>query len=112
MCAIYGKKVKSISRLIRHLNACKGHLYPKPQPPYELPKYKSHNKKDTLDGNWEDGGDLSSKTVIVATANGTFKISTKDTPWKGLFASEFSSALRKKWFSGYKFPAGTPILNK
>ena len=33
-------------------------------------------------------------------------------PWERLFASEFLSALREKWFNSHKFPAGTPISDK
>ncbi len=102
--------MKSISRLTRYLNAYKGHFYPKP--PHELPRYKSHNKKDVLGGNWEDEGDLLGKTVTIVTANSIPKTPTKDTPQKRLFASESLLVLRKAWFSRHKFPTGIPILNK
>ena len=104
--------MKSTNRLIRHLNAYKGHFYPKSQPPHKLLWYKSHNKKDALSGNWKDEGDLLGKTVITATANGTLKTPIKDTPRKGLFASESLLALREKWFNSHKFPADTFISDK
>lgn len=56
--------------------------------------------------------DLESKTDHTATTNGSFEMSTKDMPWKGLLASEFLSALREKWFNSHEFPAGTFISDK
>ncbi len=112
LCPICGKGVKSTSGLTRYLNACKCHLYPKFQPSHKPPRHESHNKKDALGGNWEDEGDLLDITVTTATANGTSETPTKDTPQKGLFASESLLALREKWFSSYKFPTGTLISNK
>ncbi len=104
--------MKSTSGLTRHLNTCKGHLYPKPQPPHKPPRHESHNKEDILSGNWEDEGDLLGETVTTATVNGTSETPTKDTPRKGLFANESSSSLKEEWFSSHEFPAGTPISDK
>ena len=42
-------------------------------------------------------------TVRDATDSPTERI-----PWDGLLASKFSSLLRKEWFTGNKFLAGTP----
>ncbi len=111
-CPICGKRVKSTSGLIRHLNACKGHLYLKTQPPHEPPRHESHHKEDTLGGNWEDKGDLLGETVTTATANGTPETPTEDMPQKKLFASESLLALREEWFSSHEFPAGIPISDK
>ncbi len=73
---IYGNKVKSTSGLIRHLNACKGHLYPKLL--HKPLRHKSHNKEDALGENWEDEGGLLGETVTIATANGILKTLTED----------------------------------
>ncbi len=108
--SIYGKRVKSTNRLTRYLNACKGHLYPKP--PHKPPKYESHNKEDVLSENWEDEGDLLGKMVTTTTANGTPKTLTEDMPWRKLFANKFLSALREEWFSNHKFPADIPISDR
>ncbi len=111
-CPICRKGVKSISGLTRHLNACKGHLYPKPHPPHEPLRHESHNEEDALGGNWEDKGGLLGEMVTSATANGTPETLTEDTPWKRLFANESSLALREEWFNSHEFPAGTPISDK
>ena len=108
---IYGKRVKSINRLIRRFNACKDYRYLKFQLLYDPLQHKFHNKEDALGGNLEDKGDLLSKIVIITTRNGTLKISTKDTPWKGQFASESLSVLREEWFSSHIFPTGVLILD-
>ena len=112
LCLIYGKRVKSINRLIKHLNVCKSHLYPKPQPLHEPPQHKFHNKKDALGGNWKDEGDLLGKTVTTATVNGILKTPTEDTPWKRPFANESLLVLKKRWFNSYKFLAGTLISDE
>lgn len=65
-----------------------------------------------MGGNWEDEGDLSGKTVTIAIANCTPEMSTKNTPWKGLFVSESLLVLREEWFSSHKFPTGIPISDK
>ncbi len=93
---ICGKGMKSISGVTRHLNACKGHLYPTSQPPHKSPQHKSHNKEDTLGRNWEDEDDLLGKTVIITTANSITGTPTEDTPRKELFTNESLSALREE----------------
>ncbi len=111
-CLICGKGVKSTSGLTRHLNTCKGHLYPKPQLLNEPPRHESHNEEDVLGGNWEDESDLLDKTVTTATANGIPETPTEDTSQKELFASESLLALREEQFSSHEFSAGTPISDK
>lgn len=111
-CPICGKGVKSTSGLTRHLNACKGQLYPKSAhepPPHKPPPHQSHNEENLLGGNWENGVDLLGETVTTTTAKSTPKTPTEDTPQKKLFASESLSALREEWFNSHEFPAGTPI---
>ena len=102
--------MKFISRLIRYLNVCQGYFYLKSL--YEPLQYKSHNKKDVLAENWEDKGDMLSKTITITITNDTFEMLTEDMTWKKLFASEFLSALRKKWFNSHKFSASTSISYK
>ncbi len=65
-----------------------------------------------MGGNWKDEGDLLGEIVTTTTANGTSDTLTKDTPWKGLFASESLLTLREEWFSSHEFPASTPISDK
>ncbi len=102
--------MKFISGLTRHLNACKGQLYSKP--PHKPLWHKFHNIEDTLDGNWEDEGDLLGETVTTTTANLTPETPNKDIPQKMLFTSESLSVLREEWFSSHEFPAGTHISDK
>lgn len=78
LCSIYRKRVKSISRLTKHLNACKGHHYLKL--PHKPLQHKSYNKKDILGGNWEDEDDLLGKMVTTAIVNSIFEILIEDTP--------------------------------
>ncbi len=112
LCPICEKRVKSKSKLTKHLNACKGHLYLKPQCPHKPPRYKSDNEEATLGGNWKDESDLLGETVTTATSNSIPKTPTEVTPRKRLFASESLSTLRKEWFNSHEFPAGTPISDK
>ncbi len=107
---IYRKEMKFSSGLTRHLHACKDHFYPKP--PYVPPQHISHNKKDSLDGNWEDKGDLLGETVTTANANSTLETSTENTPWKVLFASKFLSALTEELFRCHEFLTGILISDK
>ena len=62
---------------------------------------------DTSDGNLEDGSQLLDE--INYTVRNAIDLPTEKTPRDGLFASEFLSLLREEWFTGNKFPAGTPI---
>ena len=94
LCLICEKRVKFTSRLTRHLNAYKSHLYLKLS--HEPLRHKSHNKTDVLDRNWKDKGDLLGKTITIANANDISETPIKDMPQKRLFASEFLSALKEK----------------
>ena len=69
MYLICEKEVKSTGGLTRHLNIYKGHIYPKPA--HEPLQYKFDNEENLLSGNWEDGGHLLGKTVILTIANAT-----------------------------------------
>ena len=98
--------MKSTSRLIRHLNTCKSHNYTTTR--LKIPQ-EHHKEKDGMSENWEDESDLLDKTDNTASANGTFEMPTKDTSRKELPASKSLTALRKEWFSSYKFSAGIRI---
>ncbi len=88
--------MKSTSGLTRHLNTCKGDLYPKPQPPHEPPQHESHNEEDALGGNWKDEDNLLGETVTTTTVNNTPETPTEDIPRNVLFANESLSALREE----------------
>ena len=106
------KKGKFISRLIRHFNDYKDHFYQKTQLLHESLQHKFYNKKDAFNGNWKNKADLLSKMVITTTANGIFETLIKDIPQKGLFTNKSSLALKKEWFSSYKFSIDTFISKK
>ena len=98
----YGKGIKSISGLTRHLNACTKEVL------RTAHLDKLHDDLiDTLDGNLEDRSQLLDK--INYTIRDTIDLPTEKTPWDGLLASESLSSLREKWFTGNKFPASTPV---
>lgn len=107
----YGKGVKFISRLTKHLNAYKGYLNLKS--PHESPQYKFHKEKNTLGGNWEDDKyNLLAKTVTSTSTNGILEILTEDKYQKRLFTSELLLALREEKFSSHEFSTSILISNK
>ena len=52
------------------------------------------------------------QTDTTVTANGIFETLTDNKLWKGLFASEFLSLLREKWFSSHEFSSDISIIDK
>ena len=101
-CPRYGKRTKSTNGLTRHLNACTKEV------PRTAHLHKLHNDPiDTSDGNLEDGSQLLDETNYIV--RDTTNLPTKRTPWDGLLASEFLSSLGEEWFTGNKFPTGTPV---
>lgn len=109
LCPRCRKRTKSINELIRYLNACKSHIYPRTLQEIQQEYYK---EDDVLGRNQKDKVDLKSEIDYIATTNDSFEMLTKDTPQKELLASEFLSTLREKQFSSHEFPASTFISNK
>ena len=88
--------------MIKHLNACTKEV------PRTAHLHKLHNDPvDILDENSEDKSQLLDKTNY--TVRDETDLPTKKIPWDGLLASESLSSLREEWFTGNKFPAGTPV---
>ena len=101
-CPRCGKGTKSTSGLTRHLNACTKEV------PQTAHLHKLHDDPvDTSDGDLEDGSQLLDETNY--TVRDATDSPTERTPRDGLLASESLSLLREKWFTGKKFPAGTPV---
>lgn len=101
----FGKKTKYTSGLIRYLNAGKKKLT---QTTSQQIHYQLQDKKDIPDWDLKDRSQLVGKTDYTKRDT-TTNMPTKRTIWARLLAIEFSLLLRKGWFTGIQFSAGTPI---
>ena len=91
-CSRYGKGIKSINGLTRHLNACTKKI---PQTTHLQIHYKLHDDNiDKSDEELKDRNQLLDEINYIV--RDTTNSPTKNTPRDGLLASEFLLSLRKK----------------
>ena len=126
-CPGYGKRIKSISGLTRHINACTSQIIQqglliRMQPKQDMSMPGEDDNSSEYFGSHENEKYILNEQNIegdhrdlVGKSSDT-KSRAKDdlsgrTPQDGLLASQLSSSLKEVKFSEQEFPAGKPVSN-